>query len=316
MTKKTKSVAAGFGLLLTAMIWGFAFVVVKNSLNTMPPIYMLAIRFSIAVLGLCLVFHKKLKQINLELIKMGAIPGAILFLGFMTQTIGCQYTTAGKNAFLTAVYVVMVPFFNFMINRQKPDKFSVAAGFVAIVGIGLISLNGNLSINVGDVLTLICGVFFAIHIVFIERYITDNDPIVLVIIQMATAGLLSWLTAPVFEGSFPVEVFDLKMVASMLYLSIFSTMVAYLLQTIGQKYTPAPITALLLSMEAVFGVVFSAIFLKEIITIKMFFGCAILLFAIVMAETKFDFIRRVVGSCGKKHALSSEQGTSQKKRSK
>src|SRR5690554_3181380 len=101
MTKKnTKTVAASFGLLLTAMIWGFSFVVVKNSLDTMPPVYMLAIRFSISVLGLCLIFIKKLKFINVELVKKGAVPGTLLFLGYLSQTIGCQYTTAGKNAFL------------------------------------------------------------------------------------------------------------------------------------------------------------------------------------------------------------------------
>ncbi len=314
MTKKSKTaIIASLGLLLTAAIWGFAFVVVKDSLDSMPPIYMLAIRFTVASLVLCLIFHKKLRNIDKAMLGNGAVLGFFIFLGYALQTIGCKYTTAGKNAFLTAVYVVMVPFFHWLINKRKPDAFCIAAAFTAIIGIGLISLNGDLSMNIGDLLTLLCGIAYAVHIVFIDRYTEKQDPVVLTVVQISVAAVLSWIAAPLYDGAFPLAALNLKMTGAMLYLSLFSTMLAFLLQNVCQKYIPASVSSLLMSLEAVFGVAFSCIFLNEIITFRMGLGCLILFFAIIMAETKFDFFKRSgEAKCVKINASSSEQEISRK----
>jgi drug/metabolite transporter (DMT)-like permease len=273
MTKKSRmTIIASIGLLFTSMIWGFAFVVVKDSLDAMPPIYMLAIRFTIASLGLSAVFYKKLRLIDKAMLKSGAVLGMLIFLGYATQTIGCKYTTAGKNAFLTAVYVVMVPFLHWLFNKRRPDIYCTIAAFIAILGIGLISLNGDFSVNIGDILTLICGLGYAVHIVYVERYTEKQDPVTLTVVQMIVSALLSWITAPIMDGKLPLEIFSKGMIGSMLYLGLFSTMIAFLLQLVCQKYTPASIAALLLSMEAVFGVLFSTIFLKEALTPRMAIG--------------------------------------------
>ncbi|NLB36276.1 MAG: DMT family transporter [Clostridiales bacterium] len=309
MTKKNrKAIIASLGLLLTAMIWGFAFVVVKDSLDTMPPIYMLAIRFTIASLGLCVIFRKKLRLIDKAMLKSGAVLGTLIYLGYATQTIGCKYTTAGKNAFLTTVYVVMVPFLHWLFNKRRPDIFCTIAAFIAIIGIGLISLNDDLSVNIGDALTLLCGLCFAIHIVFVERYTEKQDPVTLTVVQMVVSALLSWLSAPFLDGNLPLGIFNSGMIGSMLYLGLLSTMLAFLLQLVCQKYTPASVAALLLSMEAVFGVIFSTIFLKETLYARMVIGCFVLFFAIIMAETKFEFLKKVgISKCKKINASSSEQ---------
>ncbi|MFA9377215.1 MAG: DMT family transporter [Lachnotalea sp.] len=283
---------ASVGLLLAALIWGFAFVVVKNSLDQIPPVYMLAFRFTIASIGLGCIFYNRLKKINKDNILSGIILGVFLYFGYLLQTIGCIYTTAGKNAFLTTIYVVIVPFLYWAISKKRPDAYCIASAIMAIVGIGLLSLNGNMVINIGDVLTLLCGFAYAVHLIFINKFSEHQDPIILTFIQIFVAAALSWMMAPIMDGSFPMEVTKPDMLGGMLYLGICSTMIAFLLQNICQQYTEPSTAALLLSMESVFGAVFSIIFLGEFLTNKMLIGCAFIFTAVIMAETKFDFIKQ------------------------
>ncbi len=287
-------VMASIGLVIATIIWGFAFVVVKNSLEVIPPVYMLAFRFTIASVGLGIIFFRRIKKINKADMKSGLILGVFLYLGYVFQTIGCQYTTAGKNAFLTTIYVVIVPFLYWIISKKSPDIYCIGSAFMAIVGIGLLSLNGKMTVNIGDVLTLICGFAFAVQIVYINKFSAYQDPIILTFLQIFVAAVLSWLTAPIMDGSFPLQVTNPNVIGSMLYLGIGSTMIAFLLQNIGQKYTEPSTASLLLSMEAVFGVVFSIVFLGEYLTVRMIIGCALIFTAVIMAETKFEFLKITV----------------------
>ena len=176
---------SSFGLMLAAIIWGFAFVVVKSSLDLIPPIYMLAFRFTLAAAALTLIMLPKLRHLTRRDWISGAVLGTFLFTAHAVQTIGCQYTTAGKNAFLTTIYVIIVPFLHWIINRKRPSGYAVTAALIAIVGIGLLSLQGGGSgINIGDVLTIICGFIYAAHIVYIDRYTETQDPIILTVMQM------------------------------------------------------------------------------------------------------------------------------------
>lgn len=281
---------ASTGLLGTAIIWGFAFVIVKNSLDKVPPVYMLAFRFSIAFTALAIVFAKKFKTINKKIIGQGVLLGFLLFGAYLVQTIGCQYTTAGKNAFLTTVYVVIVPFLQWGMNKKKPNGYCIIAAFMAIVGIGLLSLQGDMSVNIGDALTLLCGLGFAFHMIYIDRYTQSHDPVLLTILQLFFGGVFSWIAALAFGGGIPQAAFSTEIVVAMLYLGVLSSAMGFLLQTIGQKYTSPSTTSLFLSMESVFGVLFSIIFLKEALTAKMLLGCMMIFTAIVLAETKFAFL--------------------------
>ncbi len=282
--RKRAQYLAGAGMLLTAVIWGFAFVVVKNSLDRIPPIYMLAFRFTIASLALALLYVKRLKNIDRTLLKEGAVLGFFLFLSYALQTIGCRYTTAGKNAFLTAVYVVLVPFFAWMLFHKKPGRRSLPAALLALLGIGLLSLKGDLTVNVGDLLTLLCGAGFALHIVFIDRYTAGSDPVLLTVLQLLFAALFSWLLAPLMDGGFPAQAFHPSIVGGMLYLGLFSTMLGFLLQNVGQKYLPSAPAALLLSTESLFGVLFSALLLHESMTGRMYLGCALIFSAVLLSQ--------------------------------
>ena len=293
MSTKAQTAAASLGLIFTTLIWGFAFVIVKNSLDYVPPIYMLAFRFTIAALVLPFIFLKKIKKIDLKYILNGSLLGFFLFAAYAFQTIGCQYTTAGKNAFITTIYVILVPFFNWIFTKKRPDLYAVAAAVLGITGIGLLSLQGDLSVNKGDLLTLVCGFCYAIHIVFIARFTEHQDPVILTIIQLASAAVFSWIFAPLYDGAFPLAALqNPSVVFSMLYLGLMSTMAAFLFQTVCQKYVPPSTAALLLSLEAVFGVFFAWILLKEYLTIRMAFGCILIFTAVVLAETHFDFLKR------------------------
>ncbi len=294
VSKERKNILwpANAGMAFTALIWGFAFVVVKDSVDAVPPVYMLAFRFTIAFAGLSLVFCRKLSGITKSDLFCGSFLGFWLFISYFFQTVGIQYTTAGKNAFLTTIYVVIVPFLHWGINKKKPDRYCVAAAFLAVAGIGLLSLRGDLTVNIGDLLTLVCGFGYAFHMIYIDKYTETHDPVLLTILQIGTAALISWAAAPFADGGFPEAVFAWKHLSGMLYLGLGSTLVAFLLQNVCQKYTTPTSASLFLSLESVFGVLFSMLFLGEYLTARMTAGCVLIFTAIIMAETKFSFLKR------------------------
>lgn len=296
MNKKSVSFLASAGLVLTAAIWGFAFVVVKDSLDYIGAIYMIAIRYTIASLVMALIFIKKLRNINRKYILHGLLSGAFLFLAYTTQTIGCDYTTAGKNAFLTTVYVILIPLISWIMYKKRPGWYVFIAAFLSVTGIGLLALgtDDSASISIGDILTLICGLFYALHIIWTEKYNKlGDDPLLLTLLQFLACTIYGWLFAPIYDGAFPVEAFQTpRVILSMLYLGLFSTMLCFSLQNIGLKYVKSSLASLFLSFESVFGILFSALILHEQITLRMGFGCVLIFLAVILAETKFQFRER------------------------
>lgn len=288
MNKKMVSVIASSGLILTAAIWGFAFVVVKDSLDLVPPVYMVSIRYTIATIILGLVLIPRLKVLNKSYWIHGIITGIFLSLGYITQTIGCNYTTAGKNAFLTTIYVILIPLISWPLNKKRPGLAVWISAVMALVGIGLLALRKegqSFTMNVGDILTLICGLFYALHIVFTSRYSIYENPVILTWIQFLVAAIFAWIISPIFDGAISFEVFaNPKVIVSMLYLGIFSSLIGFLLQNVCLKYMESSLASLFLSLESVFGVLFSVIFLHERMTYLMIIGCILIFAAITIAE--------------------------------
>lgn len=288
MNKRSTQVFASLGLLLTAAVWGFAFVVVKDSLDYVGSVYMVAIRFSIAAIGLAIIFCKRLKKIDKKHLLMGGVTGLFLFLAYLVQTIGCSYTTAGKNAFLTTIYVILIPLIGWPLYKKRPQWHVFLAAGLSLTGIGLLALGGDdiSGINIGDILTLLCGLFFALHILWTEKCNKEGcDTIIITMLQFAFAAFFGWILAPFMDGAFPIAAIQTpKVVLSMLYLGLFSSMICFSLQNIGLKYVQSSLASLFLSFESVFGVLFSTIFLHETLTLKMAVGCALIFSAIVIAE--------------------------------
>ncbi|WP_066307859.1 DMT family transporter [Bacillus sp. FJAT-29814] len=277
-------------LTIVAVIWGSGFVASAVSLEHYTPYQILAIRFLIGVLLLSAVFFKKFKLMKKSTIIKGSIIGIFLYLAFALQTVGLQYTTPSKNAFLTAVNVVIVPFIAFFIYKRKMDKFELFGAILAITGVGVISLKLTAEVNFGDLLTLLCAVGFAFHIFYTAQFVKDEDPVLLTIVQMAVAAILGMIVV-FFKGetSFSMNV---EGVSNVIYLGVFSTTIAFLLQTFAQKFTTETNAAIILSTEALWGMVFSIILLSEVITLKMIIGALLILCAIIISETKLNFFKK------------------------
>ncbi|CCQ97074.1 Permease of the drug/metabolite transporter (DMT) superfamily [[Clostridium] ultunense Esp] len=288
--KDRSSIYADLSLLIVAIIWGSGFIVTKNSLNHITPYYLLAFRFMISFLLMSLVFFKRLKKAKLKDWKAGFLIGIFLFAGFATQTVGLKYTTVGKQAFITASNVVMVPFIYWAISKKKPDIYDVIAVFLCFTGIGILSFESNLRLGYGEFLTFICAIFFAFHIATIGYFSKEHDPIVLSVIQILVAGILSTIFALLLEPK--IGKLSNETLFSILYLAVFSTLIAFLVQNVAQKYTSSTHAAIILSLEAVFGGIMSLIFLKEPFTIRFLIGCISILISILTTETKWSFLRK------------------------
>lgn len=287
---RKKMVYADLSLLLVALAWGGGFVVLKDALDSITPFYIMAIRFAMATIIMLLFFIKKLKNITRIDMKAGVIIGFLLFLAFSTQTVGLKYTEAGKQAFLTGTNVVIVPFLAWLVHKKRPDGYTIASTFLALIGIALLTLQGSFIMNKGDLLTLICAVFFAAHIVAVGYYAKNMDPYLLALLQMAVAAVIFMIFAILFE---PVpKAFNRQMYGAVIYLVLFPTLMAFLIQNVAQKLTTSTHAALILCLEAVFGTILAAIFLKEVFTIQMVIGCILIFCAIILTETKLSFLSR------------------------
>ncbi len=288
MNKKLISFLGSAGLLLTAAIWGFAFVIVKDSLDYIGAVYMIAFRYSIAAIAMGLVFIKKWKLLDARYIRHGLLTGVFLFIAYTTQTIGCDYTTAGKNAFLTTIYVILIPILLWIMYKDRPGWYVFVAAVLSMTGIGLLALGAGdaVGLNRGDWLTLICSLFFAMHIVWTARYADQGDAtLFLTLLQFVVCAVLGWIFAPFFDGALPVEgVKNPRVISSMLYLGLLSTMLCFSLQNLGLKYVGSALSSLFLSFESVFGILFSTIILHEVFTTRMFFGCLLIFAAVILAE--------------------------------
>ena len=282
MTKR--EILADSLLLLTALIWGCAFAVVKNALDSFPPGAIIAMRYLIAAAITGILFRRHLKKLTRGDVARGALVGLLLFGAYIVQTTGLQYTTAGKNAFLTTVYVLLVPFGCALLFHQKLQKSNLIAAVMMLVGIGLLSLDGQGGgLNPGDILTLICGFLFAGHIIAVEQCQKKTNTYALIVLQFAFCALYAVLYNRIFERGMPLA-FTPGSIGGLLYIAVFSTTIGMSLQNIGQSMAPASHAVILLSLESVFGVLFSCLLLGEKVTLQMGVGFAIIFAALLVSE--------------------------------
>ena len=281
-------------LLSAAVIWGSSFFMVKDITGVLPVDFILAVRFIVGAVILALVFFTRLRvHLDRRHLLHGALLGVFLFGGYWFQTIGITDTTPSKNAFLTSVYCVLVPFVVWIIDRTRPDRYNFAAAFIMLIGIGFISLSGDLSMGFGDAMTLIGAVFYALHVTCIGRFSRTDDPVTLTVIQLGVAGVLASVLSSFLETTPASASWGVGVWAGMLYLTIMCTVICYLLQNVGQKHVGASTAAILLSLESVFGTLFSIIFYGDVLTLRVVVGFALVFCAVIISETKLSFLRRV-----------------------
>lgn len=279
-----------FALIATTLLWGSSFTIMKDALATVPTLWLLAIRFSGAAMLMALIGIRSLRRLDHGYLTGGACMGVCLYLAYTLQTYGLVHTTPGENAFLAATYCVFVPFFWWLIHKRRPDRYNLTAALLCLCGMGLVSLQSDLRIGRGEGLTILSGVFYALHIIATASAARGCSPVLLSFVQFAVAAVLSWVTAP-FAAPAPEEI-PADVWLRLGYLCVMCTGLCFLLQTFGQKYTPPTTAALLLTLESVFGTLFSVAFYHEHLEPRVIVGFALILVAILISETKLKFLRR------------------------
>ena len=280
-------------LLATAILWGMSFMMMKTSTDSIPPMYLGALRLTGGAIVVALLFIKRWKKCTFDYIWRGAVIGFVLFLAYAFQLTGVMYTTPSKTGFLTATYCVMVPFMNWLITKHRPDRYNILASLLCIGGVGLVALTGSLSIAKGDILMLVCAVFFGLHIITVGLLGGDQrDPFLMTALQFTFAAIFFWI-AGFFTAPFPsADVFTGDMILTILYLAVIATAACHTFQSVGQMYADPSSAAVLLSLESVFGVLFSVLFYGDPMTFRLAIGFIMIFLAVLCSETKFAFLRR------------------------
>lgn len=278
-------------ILLTTMIWGTSFVILKNTLDVIPAMWILAARFVIAALLLSLCAGKRFRAMRRGDIRGGILMGVCLATAYILQTYGLVYTTPGKNAFLTSAYCIMVPFMTWGFFARRPEKRVIPATLMCLAGIGFVSLGRDFSVNIGDMLTLACGIFYALHIIVCEKYAPDCDTLALTAVQFASAALICLVGAFIAEP-IPRQLSG-EAVFSVLYLAVMCTAVCFFLQVWGQKYTPSSTAAVLMTLESVFGTLISVIFYDEKLSLRIILGFALIFISVVLTSVEPKGAKRI-----------------------
>lgn len=284
---------AELGLLLVGLLWGLGFVVTKIGLNDgINPIYLLAIRFSISSIFFILIFNKKVKITKKDIKKI--LPLAVVYaLAYLFQTIGSKYTTASKAGFYTALNILFVPYVSWLLNRKAPDMFTYISSLICILGISIISYvpGENLfTFNIGDALVIISSALFGTHIAingyFSKMYRLEKT----IIIQCIVGAIIYWICTIILNfvriDHNIIRMISTSEMLSILYLGLFSTGICLLMQTYFQRYTMSTRAAIFLASESLFAPIFATLLLSEMLTKNIYIGATLILFAVLLLETK------------------------------
>ncbi|MBO8170543.1 MAG: DMT family transporter [Bacillaceae bacterium] len=293
-----KHVIADFSLLMVAFVWGATFVLVQNAIAFLPPLTFNAVRFLMAsgflFMLLALFYKKQLKAINKKLVFSGIILGIWLFGGYGFQTIGLQFTTTSKSAFITGLSVVLVPVLGIFILKQLPKLPAVIGVIIATVGLYLLTLGESLDINPGDVWSFFCAVSFAMQITLTGKYAPHFPSLALALIQITTVGVISAMGGFLFEDwqkAFDPQIMGTPEVFWALIITVIpATALAFLVQTQAQKFTTATRVALIYAMEPVFAAIAAFLWTDEVLTAKAILGCLGIFTGMILAEMPPEYL--------------------------
>lgn len=289
---KTKTNPLGLiALFLAAAIWGFAFSAQRTASGSLGPFAVNGARYILALVFLCIVYliyelickkkGKKLIPWNKDTILGGILTGIILFIGTNLQQAGISNSGAGKTAFITTLYIVMVPIVA-MLTRKKPSVLSMFAILMAVIGFYLMCITGVEEVSTSDLIVLLCALVFTFHILFTDLFSKYTDPIKYTLMQFITAAILS-IPAMAIEGFPSSYELSVNMVA-LLYVGICSSGLGFTFQTVGQKYVEPSLASLVMSLESVFGLIGGILLLNETSTTRELLGCLFVFIGVFMAQ--------------------------------
>ena len=289
---KDSSLKGNLILLLTATIWGVAFVAQSVGMDYVGPYTFNAVRFLIGgiVLIPCSFILKKFgnkkekpvaKQDKKKLIKGGIVCGILMFGATTFQQLGIIETSVGKAGFITALYVILVPIFGVVIGKKVRINIWIGA-VIAVIGFYVLCINEGFTISHGDILVFICAILFTFHIMTVDHFVEDVNGVKLSCLQFLVAGAISFFCMLVMEQ--PNIESILMAWQPILYAGIMSCGVAYTLQIIGQKYTNPFLASLIMSLESVISAIAGWLLLGQILAIKELIGCTLVFVAIIIAQ--------------------------------
>ena len=271
-------------MVIATIFFGMTYVLTKICLNYSTELHIISFRFSIAFIISLIFLHKKIFPIKIREILYSLVLSVLLFMVFITMTIGVKYTTATNASFLISLSVIFIPFFSWVFNKEKPKKRIFIVLIIALMGIMLLTLDKNLEFHIGDILCLICSLLFSFHVLITERFVKNNNPITLGVLQFGGVAILSFLV------QYPIEKFTLpkneKFWISLMILSVFCTALAYIIQTVSQKKLSSTLIGLILSLEPIFSGIFGYFILNEYLSLQQYIGAFLLLISIIYVSVK------------------------------
>lgn len=305
---ESRILRANLLLLLTALIWGFAFVAQRVGMNYIGPFTFNALRFALGALVLLPFVYREVNIKNFQnpdfklkpLIWGGIITGIILFSGSTFQQIGIVYTTAGKAGFVTGLYVVLVPILGYFIHT--PSSIQAWIGTVlAIIGLYFLSVTSNFTINQGDLLVLSGAFFWAIHVQLIG-WLSNRLPVIsLAMLQFVACAILSFLSGLLVEQ--PTYASIQQALIPILYGGVFSVGVAFTLQVVAQRDAHPTTAAILLNLESVFAALGGWLILNETLTLRNLFGCLLILIGMLFTQIQFKIFSTMLSSFSQSQSL-------------
>ena len=280
-------------LVAAALIWGASTFVMKDTLEVLPTFLLLSARFLPAALIMFVLFRRRvLAHFNRRNLVVGLGMGVVMWLAYGVQTLGLNETTAGKSAFLTGTYCVLVPFLSYLISREPITRYNLGAATLCLGGIALVALD-NLTVGIGDALTLLSAFFYALQMAIVSKYGRDLDVNVITFWMFLAVGVLSALASGFTETHPPLSAWTPNVIAVMAFLSLICTCACLLVQNLALAHVPPATGSLLLSLESPSGVFFSVLFAGELLTGRLVAGFALIFCSIVLSETHFSFLNRL-----------------------
>jgi drug/metabolite transporter (DMT)-like permease len=271
---------ATFWLIIATLFWGGSFVFNKVAFREVPPVHFMFIRFPLATLIMGLFCLRRLPRINRGIIGKGAVVGLALGLANISFVLGVNGTTVSRAGFLNNLFVLIIPLLGFLIWRERVERWSLAGIVLALAGLWQLARGGVEGFNQGDLLSSLCALFIAVHIILVSRLLKDEDVYLVTLTQFATVaviGAVIILILPPASFSFgPLST------AALIYCALFPTIICFTLQNTFQRFTTPTRAGLIYTLDPVWSMLGGVIFLGESLSGKERLGCGLIFAAVVL----------------------------------
>jgi drug/metabolite transporter (DMT)-like permease len=279
----TKELKADLSLIGITALWGASFPLMSLALKDIPVFSFIAIRYTLSALIIAVLFFKNFRKLDRRTLKSALYIGGALFIGCVFQIEGLVYTTPSKSSFITGLYVIFVPIIIAVIYKKLPDLKTIIGIILSIIGLSIMSLGGDMTVNKGDIMTLIGAVVFAVQILMVDKYTQDVDIVLLTCLELLVVGIGGAIPAAAIE-EFRFTLTPMA-VGAILFTAIFSTAVAHTVQNKVQSFTNPTHAAIIYLAEPVFGAIFS-LFIGDKFGGRTLAGCMVILIGMLIINIK------------------------------